>query len=104
MARRAAVIDFDLPARCPREQHAAVTEPDMGDLDDHRGAAQQDHLVAPIELVGFAWRKTQRDISGSGRLPAFFGPPPRVTAYGIVTAVVAPSPHLFEDPDQRQLF
>ena len=24
---------------------------------------KQDHLVAPVELVGFAWRKAQRDVS-----------------------------------------
>jgi hypothetical protein len=41
----------------PHEQHAAVAEADMGGLDHHRGAAQQDHLVAPVELVRFARRK-----------------------------------------------
>src|SRR5687767_8857473 len=30
------------------EQHSAVTEPDMGDLHDHRHAAQQDDLMAPV--------------------------------------------------------
>ena len=46
----------------PHEQHAAVTEPDMGGLHDHRHAAQQDDLVAPVELVGFTRREAQRDI------------------------------------------
>jgi len=36
-----------LPRIGPHEQHAAVTEPHMGGLHHHRGAAQQDHLVAP---------------------------------------------------------
>src|SRR5712664_684127 len=33
----------------PHEQHAAVTEPNMGGLHDHRHATQQDDLVAPVE-------------------------------------------------------
>jgi hypothetical protein len=43
-----------------------VAEPDMGNLHEHRGPAQQDHLVAPVELIGFAWRKAQRDIGRRG--------------------------------------
>ena len=39
------------------EQHAAVAEPDMGDLHGHRHAVQQDDLVAPVELVGFPGAK-----------------------------------------------
>ena len=34
----------------PHEQHAAVTKPDMGGLHDHSHPAQQDDLVAPVEL------------------------------------------------------
>src|SRR4051812_47767432 len=93
-----------LPRIGPHEQHAAVTEPDMSSLHHHRGAAQQDDPVAPVELIGFAWGKAQRDISGRGRLPAFFAPPPGVTPHRIVTAVIAAAAQLFEDPDQRQLF
>src|SRR6184192_3353579 len=44
------------------ERHPAVTEPDMGGFHDHRHAAQQDDLVAPVELEGFPRSKTQRDI------------------------------------------
>ena len=33
----------------------------MGDLHDHRHAAQQDDLVAPVELVGFSWSEAQRN-------------------------------------------
>ena len=42
----------------PYEQHAAVTEPGMGDLHSHCHAIQQNDFMAPIELVGFARRKT----------------------------------------------
>jgi hypothetical protein len=45
------------------EQHAAVAEPDMGDLHGHRHAVQDDDLVAPVELVGLARREDQRNIS-----------------------------------------
>lgn len=88
----------------PGKQHTAVAEPNVSDLHDHCGAAQQHHLVAPVELVGFAWGKTQRDIGGRGRLPAFLAPAPGVTPHRIVTALVAPPAQLLEDPDQRQLF
>src|SRR5512133_452416 len=59
--------------------------------------------MAPVELVGFAWRKTQRDIGRRGRLPAFLAPPPGVTSHRIVAAVIAATAQLFEDPDQCQL-
>jgi len=45
------------------EHHAAVAEPDMGDLHGHRHAVQDDDLVAPVELVGLARREEQRHIS-----------------------------------------
>src|SRR5215217_6488397 len=83
----------------PHEQHAAVTEPDMGDLHDHRHAAQQDDLVAPVKLEGFSRSKTQRDIGRSRRLPALLGPSPGVATYGIVAAVITPTAQFLEYPD-----
>src|SRR6266576_1890248 len=59
----------------PHEQHAAVAEPDMGGLHNHRQAIQQNHLVAPVELIGLTWRKAQRDVGRSGRLSALLAPP-----------------------------
>lgn len=44
----------------PDKQHAAVTEPDMGDLHGHRHAIDDDDLMAPVELVGLARIKDQR--------------------------------------------
>jgi hypothetical protein len=70
----------------PHEQHAAVTQPDMGDLHDHRHSAQQDDLVAPVELVGFPRTKAQWDIGCSRRLPMLLGPSPGVTAHSVVAA------------------
>ena len=60
--------------------------------------------MAPVELVGFARRKAQRNIGRRGRLPALLTPTPGVTPYGIVTTVIAAAAKLFEDPDQGQLF
>ena len=87
----------------PHEQHPAVAEPDMGGLHHHRYAIQQNHLVAPVELVGFSRRKAQRDVGRSRGFSALLAPPSGVTAHGVVTAVIAASAQLFEDPDQRQL-
>ena len=71
----------------------------MSGLHHHRGPTQQDHLVAPVELVGFSRRKAQRDVSRSGRLPVLLAPPPGITPHGIVAAVIAADAQLFEDPD-----
>lgn len=38
----------------------------MGDFDRHRDTVEEDDLVAPVELVGFARRKRQR-YEGGGR-------------------------------------
>jgi len=85
------------------EQHAAVAEPDVGDLHGRRHAAQQDDLVAPVELVGFARHEAQRHVGRRRRLPALLRPPPGVAPHRIVAAVVAAAAQLLEDPDQRQL-
>ena len=50
----------------PGEHHAAVAEPDMGDLHRRRDAADQNDLVAPVELVGLAGRIVERHV-GFGR-------------------------------------
>jgi len=44
----------------PDEHHAAVAEPNMGDLQGHRHAVDHHDLVAPVELVGLARFKDQR--------------------------------------------
>src|SRR6266567_228267 len=87
----------------PYKQHAAVAEPDMGGLHDHRHAIEQDDLMAPVKLISFSRRKAQRDVSRSRRLSALLAPPSGVTAHGVVTTVIAAPAQLFEDPDQRKL-
>ena len=54
-----------------RERHSAVTEPNMGDLDGHRHAVQQNDFVAPVKLVGFRRR----------RLTVSFAPPLRIATH-----------------------
>jgi hypothetical protein len=41
------------------ERHAAVAEPHVRDLHGHRRAVQHDDFMAPIELVGLAWSKSE---------------------------------------------
>ena len=71
------------------EQHAAVAEPDMGGLHNHRHAIQQDDFVAPVELVGFTGCKAQWDVGRGRRLSALLGPTPGVATHGIVATVIA---------------
>ena len=88
----------------PHEQHPAVTEPDMGDLHGHRHAAQQDDLVAPVELVGFTRREAQRNVGRGRRGAVLLGPSPGVATNGIVAAVIATPAQFLEQPDQGQTF
>src|SRR6188472_3978001 len=84
------------------EQHATVAEPDVGGLHGHRHAAQQDDLVAPVELVGFSWSEAQRNKGCSCCLPALLGPSPRVATHRIIAALISASAQFLEQPDQRQ--
>jgi hypothetical protein len=43
----------------------------MGDLRDRRDPAQQDDLMAPVELIGFSRSKAERHIGRGCRLSAF---------------------------------
>ena len=87
----------------PHEHHAAVAEPDMGDLHGHRHAPDQDDLVAPVELVGLARREEQRHIGIRRRRSLRLRPVPRVSTDGVIAALIAEAAKLFVDPDERQL-
>lgn len=84
------------------EQQSAVAEPDVGDLYHHRDAIQLHDFAAPVELVGFTRRKTQRYMGGRHRLTTHFGPAPGIATNGVVTTAISATTQLFEDPDQRQ--
>ena len=47
----------------PHKRHPAMAQTHMRGLHHHRDAVHHNGLVAPVELVGFAGRKAQRNIS-----------------------------------------
>jgi hypothetical protein len=75
----------------------------MRNLQGHRRAVQHDDLMAPVELIGFARRKSQRHIGVRRRARMLPAPPARVTANSVVAARITKRPKLLEQPDQRQL-
>ena len=83
------------------QEHPAVAEPDVGDLDRGRHAAQHHHLVRPVELVGLARREPQRDEHRALlRLPA--APLADVTLHAVVGALVSLGAQQLEQPPRRQ--
>src|SRR6266404_1553620 len=81
------------PTACLGHEEAQYYRP------NDRHPAQQDDLVAPIELVGFPRREAQRDVGRRRRLPALLAPPSGVAPHGIIAAVVAAPAQLLEDAD-----
>jgi len=84
------------------EHHPAVTEPDMRHLQGRRHAADQSEFVTPIELVGFARSKAQRNIGVRRRARALLSPGDRITPDRRVAAPISKSAQILENPDQRQ--
>ena len=74
----------------------------MGDLDRHRRAVEQHDLVAPVELVGFSGRKTQRHKRRGHTGRAIPAPGPGVAPDRIIAPLVIEARQLLEYPDQRQ--
>jgi hypothetical protein len=85
----------------PHEQHAAVAEPDMRDLHGDGHAVDQHDLVAPVELVGLAWREAQRHVGFRCRRPAHLAPRLGIAPDRVVAAVVPGTAQRLEHPDQR---
>ena len=87
------------------EHHAAVAEPEVGDLHGRRYPVHQNDLMAPVELVGLARRKTQRHIGVRRRARALLSPGDRITANGGgIAAVITKVAQVLVYPDQRQSF
>ena len=57
-----------------RQEHAGVTQAQVGDLHRRRPTAQVDRLVAPVELVRLSRREALRDEDGAGAMPALLVP------------------------------
>jgi hypothetical protein len=86
------------------EHHAAVAKPDMRDLQGRRHAANQRDLVTPIELVGLARRKTQRNV-GVRRCPrALLSPGYCIASDRRIAASISKCTQILKNPDQRQTF
>ena len=64
--------------------------------------SDDDDLVAPVELVGFARRKRQGNVGFRRRARVLLAPAPRIAANRVVAALVAERPQLLVNADQRQ--
>jgi hypothetical protein len=84
------------------EHHPAVAEAEMRDLHDRRPPVHHNDLVAPVELIGLARRKRQRHKGIRRRACIRLRPASRITADGVIAAVVSERPQLLENPDQGQ--
>ena len=71
------------------QEHAAVAEADVGDLDLAGHAREPRGLVAPVELEGLARREGERDEDGLRARAALRHPAPGVAAHAVVAAGVA---------------
>ena len=65
-----------------------MAEPDVGDLDRRRHAAEHHHLVRPVELIGLARREPQRD-EHRALLRLLPAPLADVTLHAVVGALVS---------------
>src|ERR1700735_968791 len=93
-----------LARRGAHEKHPAVAQPDMCHLLRPRRAVDQHDFMAPVELIGFAGGKTQRN-EGTDRGRCVVAlPDPGIAPNSIVAAFVAETAERLEDPDQRQPF
>ena len=80
------------------EQHPAMAESDLRDLDHRRHTIDDDALVAPVELIRLGRREAQWHIGLSRALALAFRPTACVAAHVIVAAPVAGEPQLLEEP------
>jgi hypothetical protein len=60
--------------------------PELTPMVAIRRIAQQDDLVAPVELIGFPRHEAQRDVRRRRRLPALLSPSRGATRDGILAA------------------
>src|SRR5690606_1950564 len=86
------------------KHHSAMAKTHVGDLDRDRCAIENDDLVAPVELVSFPGRKTQRHIGRGCRLRALTAPATSIAPDSVITPTIAKTAKLLIDPDQRQPF
>ena len=85
----------------PDERHAAVAEPQMRHLHRDRRPGDQHHLLAPVELAGFARVEDQRHERRRRAGPQTPFPRRRVAPHRVVAALVAETAQILEHPKQR---
>jgi len=74
----------------------------MRNLHGGGRTGDDDNLVAPVELISFARRKTQQHISRCGHHRALPVPCRSIPPYRVVAAAIAEPLQLLEHPDHRQ--
>ena len=84
------------------KRHAAMAQPHMGGLHHHRHAVYHNGLVAPVELVGFAGRESQRNIGLRLSSSARFVPDLGVAPHRVVAAIEPTIAERLENARQRQ--
>ena len=85
------------------ERHAAMAEADLRHLHLRGHAVEQHDLVAPVELVGLARRKAQRNERRRRALALAALPCPAVAAHGVIAARIPDEPQFLIDPLERQM-
>ena len=83
------------------QEHPAVAEPDVRHLDRGGHPAEHHHFVRPVELVGFARRKPQRD-EYRALLRLLATPLAHVTLHAVVGALVTLGAQELKQPLRRQ--
>ena len=86
----------------PHEEHPAVAQADMRYLDRGRDPIDQDDLVAPVELIGFARGKAQRHEGGRSAGALGARPDRGIAADRIIPALIPETAQFLIDLDQRQ--
>ena len=72
----------------PHKRHPAVAQAHMCNLHRRGDAIDQDNLVAPVELIGFARIEAQRHIGSGGSFPGRLRPTRRIAPHRIIAAVI----------------
>jgi hypothetical protein len=70
------------------QEHPAVAQPEVGDLDRGRHPAEHHHLMRPVEPVGLARREPERD-EDRALLRSGAAPSAHMTLHAVIGALVS---------------
>ena len=84
------------------KEHPAVAEPDVRDLHRRCGAGNDDHLMAPVELIGLTGIEAQRHERGRGPAGLRALPAAAMATNSVVSAFISEALKLLVKPHQRQ--